>query len=174
MTVTTINALPQAIIDWDISLFSLNTNGLSNSFHHLLKNFLLKNSISLIQETRLPYPSDHGKINFYWKKHTNQQGTFFYEEPIYSISNTSHPTGGLATFIHPDCPLDNCTNLNHSWDKPLLRGRYLLISATLDNIPVFIHNIYAPYDYHDRVDFFNDLPRDFPPEAFHIVGGDFN
>ena len=174
MTVTTINALPQAIIDWDISLFSLNTNGLSNSFHHLLKNFLLKNSISFIQETRLPYPSDHDKIDFYWKKHTNQQGTFFYEEPIYSISNSSHPTGGLATFLHPDCPLGNCTNLNSSWDNPLLRGRYLLISATLENIPIYLHNVYAPYDYHDRVNFFNALPRDFPPEAFHIVGGDFN
>ncbi|CAK4652666.1 unnamed protein product, partial [Aphanomyces euteiches] len=128
--------------------------------------------VSFIQETRFRTPSFHDRVAFHWQRITNHEGSLFFEEPIYPEVSTSPATGGLATLIHPHSPLKNATQVPH--DNPVLRGRYLQVRCTLGPLTVVLHNIYAPAAFQERASYFEELPRDFPPHALHIVGGDFN
>ncbi|KAH9070942.1 hypothetical protein Ae201684P_017266 [Aphanomyces euteiches] len=123
-------------------------------------------------ETRFRTPSLHDRVAFHWQRITNHEGSLFFEEPIYPEVSTSPATGGLATLIHPHSPLKNATQVPH--DNPVLRGRYLQVRCTLGPLTVVLHNIYAPAAFQERASYFEELPRDFPPHALHIVGGDFN
>ncbi|KAF0693004.1 Aste57867_15983 [Aphanomyces stellatus] len=53
-------------------------------------------------------------------------------------------------------------------------GRYLVVKTEWRSRLVYFHNVYAPVDSQLRGAFFHDLPRDFEPDSFHLVGGDFN
>ncbi|KAG9398420.1 hypothetical protein AC1031_014607 [Aphanomyces cochlioides] len=156
--------VPTELVDWDPQIISLNTNGFSNS-HRV-------HDVSFIQETRFRTPSLHDRVAFHWQRITNHEGSLFFEEPIYPEVSTSPATGGLATLIHPHSPLKNATQVPH--DNPVLRGRYLQVRCTLGPLTVVLHNIYAPAAFQQRASYFEELPRDFPPHALHIVGGDFN
>ncbi|KAH9051221.1 hypothetical protein Ae201684P_007890 [Aphanomyces euteiches] len=150
--------VPTELVDWDPQIISLNTNGFSNSHRYILDKLSSVHDVSFIQETRFRTPSFHDRVAFHWQRITNHEGSLFFEEPIYPEVSTSPATGGLAT------PHDN----------PVLRGRYLQVRCTLGPLTVVLHNIYAPAAFQERASYFEELPRDFPPHALHIVGGDFN
>ncbi|KAG9414081.1 hypothetical protein AC1031_013290 [Aphanomyces cochlioides] len=164
--------VPTELVDWDPQIISLNTNGFSNSHRYILDKLSSVHDVSFIQETRFRTPSLHDRVAFHWQRITNHEGSLFFEEPIYPEVSTSPATGGLATLIHPHSPLKNATQVPH--DKPVLRGRYLQVRCTLGPLTVVLHNIYAPAAFQERASYFEELPRDFPPHALHIVGGDFN
>ncbi|KAH9074033.1 hypothetical protein Ae201684P_015931 [Aphanomyces euteiches] len=164
--------VPTELVDWDPQIISLNTNGFSNSHRYILDKLSSVHDVSFIQETRFRTPSFHDRVAFHWQRITNHEGSLFFEEPIYPEVSTSPATGGLATLIHPHSPLKNATQVPH--DNPVLRGRYLQVRCTLGPLTVVLHNIYAPAAFQERSSYFEELPRDFPPHALHIVGGDFN
>ncbi|KAH9071363.1 hypothetical protein Ae201684P_009610 [Aphanomyces euteiches] len=164
--------VPTELVDWDPQIISLNTNGFSNSHRYILDKLSSVHDVSFIQETRFRTPSFHDRVAFHWQRITNHEGSLFFEEPIYPEVSTSPATGGLATLIHPHSPLKNATQVPH--DNPVLRGRYLQVRCTLGPLTVVLHNIYAPAAFQERASYFEELPRDFPPHALHIVGGDFN
>ncbi|KAG9400380.1 hypothetical protein AC1031_010600 [Aphanomyces cochlioides] len=164
--------VPTELVDWDPQIISLNTNGFSNSHRYILDKLSSVHDVSFIQETRFRTPSLHDRVAFHWQRITNHEGSLFFEEPIYPEVSTSPATGGLATLIHPHSPLKNATQVPH--DNPVLRGRYLQVRCTLGPLTVVLHNIYAPAAFQERASYFEELPRDFPPHALHIVGGDFN
>ncbi|KAH9087838.1 hypothetical protein Ae201684P_013490 [Aphanomyces euteiches] len=110
-------------------------------------------------ETRFRTPSFHDRVAFHWQRITNHEGSLFFEEPIYPEVSTSPATGERHSSPH---------------DNPVLRGRYLQVRCTLGPLTVVLHNIYAPAAFQERSSYFEELPRDFPPHALHIVGGDFN
>ncbi|OQR84379.1 hypothetical protein ACHHYP_13452 [Achlya hypogyna] len=58
--------------------------------------------------------------------------------------------------------------------RPALQHRYLLVRGFVGELPVYLHNVYAPSDPASRSAFFATLRREFRPDAVHIVGGDFN
>ncbi|KAH9051227.1 hypothetical protein Ae201684P_007896 [Aphanomyces euteiches] len=91
--------------------------------------------------------------------HHKPRRLFVFEEPIYPEVSTSPATGERHSSPH---------------DNPVLRGRYLQVRCTLGPLTVVLHNIYAPAAFQERASYFEELPRDFPPHALHIVGGDFN
>ncbi|KAG9402839.1 hypothetical protein AC1031_006381 [Aphanomyces cochlioides] len=164
--------VPTELVDWDPQIISLNTNGFSNSHRYILDKLSSVHDVSFIQETRFRTPSLHDRVAFHWQRITNHEGSLFFEEPIYPEVSTSPATGGLATLIHPHSPLKNATQVPH--DNSVLRGRYLQVRCTLGPLTVVLHNIYAPAAFQERASYFEELPRDFPPHALHIVGGDFN
>ncbi|KAH9104812.1 hypothetical protein AeMF1_019241 [Aphanomyces euteiches] len=164
--------VPTELVDWDLQIISLNTNGFSNSHRYILDKLSSVHDVSFIQETRFRTPSFHDRVAFHWQRITNHEGSLFFEEPIYPEVSTSPATGGLAMLIHPHSPLKNATQVPH--DNPVLRGRYLQVRCTLGPLTVVLHNIYAPAAFQERASYFEELPRDFPPHALHIVGGDFN
>ncbi|KAG9405403.1 hypothetical protein AC1031_003289 [Aphanomyces cochlioides] len=163
--------VPTELVDWDPQIISFNTNGFSNSHRYILDKLSSVHDVSFIQETRFRTPSLHDRVAFHWQRITNHEGSLFFEEPIYPEVSTSPATGGLATLIHPHSPLKNATHVPH--DNPVLRGRYLQVRCTLGPLTVVLHNIYAPAAFQERASYFEELPRDFPPHALHIVGGDF-
>ena len=172
MSYDNLHAIPEELVDWDPQIISLNTNGFSNSHRYILQNLSSTHDVSFIQETRFRVPSLHDKVSFHWQRLTNNEGIVFYEPPLYPLVTTSPATGGLATLIHPHSPLKNAVEVAH--DTPILRGRYLQIKCTLGPATIVLHNVYAPQSWSERAEFFDALPRDFPPHYLHIAGGDFN
>jgi exonuclease III len=166
------NIVPPAIWDWDPTLISLNTNSFSNSFRYILKHLSAKREVTFIQETRFKHPSSHEKVAYHWNQITNHKGRSFFHDPVYPTDPSVPATGGLATFIHPNSSLQNPMDIPH--DNPILKARYQQIRCSLGPATIVLHNIYAPSSSRMRAEFFDALPRDFPPHFLHIVGGDFN
>ncbi|KAH9088008.1 hypothetical protein Ae201684P_015538 [Aphanomyces euteiches] len=164
--------VPTELVDWDPQIISLNTNGFSNSHRYILDKLSSVHDVSFIQETVSARQVSTTVLHSIGNASQNHEGSLFFEEPIYPEVSTSPATGGLATLIHPHSPLKNATQVPH--DNPVLRGRYLQVRCTLGPLTVVLHNIYAPAAFQERSSYFEELPRDFPPHALHIVGGDFN
>ncbi|KAJ0391005.1 hypothetical protein ATCC90586_010946 [Pythium insidiosum] len=54
-------------------------------------------------------------------------------------------------------------------------GRYLVVQVTVNDAPVYIHNVYSPVDDTEKAEFFDALPfSEFEDNATHLVLGDLN
>ncbi|ETV67712.1 hypothetical protein H257_16177 [Aphanomyces astaci] len=98
--------------------------------------------------------------------------TLFTNDPRATTADPVHRRHcGVASFFHKSLP--GYSTLVHvsNHDIP---GRYLVVRALWSDLPVYIHNVYAPVEPLLRGDFFASLPRDFEPNSLHVVGGDFN
>jgi hypothetical protein len=80
-------------------------------------------------------------------------------------------SGGVAIYFHSATP--GFKGLHHleALDVP---DRYMVVKTKVGDVEFFFHNVYAPVVEQQRPAFFSALPRDFPAQAVHIVGGDFN
>ncbi|KAH9079086.1 hypothetical protein Ae201684P_000959 [Aphanomyces euteiches] len=151
--------VPTELVDWDPQIISLNTNGFSNSHRYILDKLSVFTTFPLSKK-----PVSARQVS---------------TTVLHSIGNASQTTKALCslkslfTLKYPHRqPLENATQVPH--DNPVLRGRYLQVRCTLGPLTVVLHNIYAPAAFQERASYFEELPRDFPPHALHIVGGDFN
>jgi hypothetical protein len=135
---------------------------------------MIKYHCICFQETKLDGSNQLDTINFHISHRfgNNAYKLFVNDNQTQQLNGPPVRSGGVATYIHQDFPgfntLEHLTNL----DVP---NRYQVIKTTWDNVPIYIHNVYAPANPPTaRPGFFNSLPTAFPPHALHIVHGDFN
>lgn len=152
---------------------SCNMNGFKANGHTFIEKYLHQYHCVCFQETKLHGSNQLDTINFHL---AHRFGATAYKLFV-NDTQTNEPngpqvrSGGVTTYIHRDFPgyseLQHLTEL----DVP---NRYQVIRTNWDNVPIYIHNVYAPATPSDRPAFFATLPTTFPQEALHVVHGDFN
>ncbi|KAF0710898.1 hypothetical protein As57867_005434, partial [Aphanomyces stellatus] len=161
------------VITTEISILTANINGFKDNGHRLIQQLLARHTIISLQETKLADKFQYEKVCFHLD-HTLGVGNYF-------LATNDHRTdvltvepsrsSGVMMLFQKDLP--GFDNLMHLRSKDI-RDKYMVVRTTWASTPVYFHNVYAPVHNAAREDFFESLPRNFPPSAIHIVMGDFN
>ncbi|KAF0706853.1 hypothetical protein As57867_006669, partial [Aphanomyces stellatus] len=172
---TSAKVVPANILD-PLSSFSISTcnlNGLRRNGHLVARRLKSPPTCVLFQETKM---RNRKQLETFHRHLDNEvRGgayTLYTNDHRATQDEPAHRRHcGVASFFHRSMP--GYTTLTHlsQYDVP---GRYLVARALWGNLPVYIHNVYAPVESDLRGAFFELLPRDFEPESLHLVGGDFN
>ncbi|KAL8024079.1 putative reverse transcriptase domain, Endonuclease/exonuclease/phosphatase superfamily [Plasmopara halstedii] len=136
----------------NVSLLTVNTDGIKKNGHLLIESLLSKYSVSCIQETKF---ADSTHLS-----------TFKY----HLDSSFKHRASGVLTVLRSDIP-----GFDSAIELPLLSvaGRYLVVKVMVESAPIYIHNVYAPVDRQEKQHFFENLETEgFEDQATHFVLGD--
>ena len=120
--------------------------------------------ILMIQETKLHNEERRAYVKYQWnfmRKNENNHNLVHYND-------TYTRKGGTAIMFSPKCPVTNLKSLEELW----IDNYYQVIEGKLGEYVIFIHNVYVPQT--NKKEFLDKLPRNFPTDAFHLIGGDFN
>ena len=140
-----------------ILLLSFNVNGLRdvNKMKDVFAIIKSKHShITFLQET-------------FWDENFICQYKHLWGGKIFYNNSPLNNRRGVAILISKDCPY------NFTVEKCDKEGRFLNISAKIEEVKYNFVNIYAPNRTQDRITFFNNLV-DFITEGNTIIAGDFN
>ncbi|KAF0692758.1 hypothetical protein As57867_016126, partial [Aphanomyces stellatus] len=161
------------VITTEISILAANIHGFKDNGHRLIQQLLARHTIISLQETKLADKFQYEKVCFHLD-HTLGVGNYF-------LATNDHRTdvltvepsrsSGVMMLFQKDFP--GFDNLMHLRSKDI-RDKYMVVRTTWASTPVYFHNVYAPVHNAAREDFFESLPRNFPPSAIRIVMGDFN
>ncbi|KAF0699495.1 Aste57867_9965 [Aphanomyces stellatus] len=145
---------------------------MNNLHRSLFSSLASKFSLIAFQETKFTSPANLNKANHFWQA-TDVQGQAFWSH-THSYTYDGH--NGVGLLLTNACPLTDVSDVSDHFigqESPLV-NRYLVIRGTLAARTTYIHVVYAPAQPHDRPQYFDSLPREFPDDAQHIVCGDFN
>ena len=143
---------------------SVNVNGLkTNSWTKLRELHKIRLDVIFLQETKLNSPENTRDIIYRW--HQISLGSSFLNPA------SAERSGGVGILLSHRATLllKNCERVTSSAPT----HRYIGISATLHDMPITLHSIYAPVQRGYRAPFFDALPVTFTSNE-HVVGGDFN
>ena len=161
-----------APISWnDVTLLTVNTNGIKKNGHLLIEHLLMKHSLSCVQETKFRDAAHFSTLQFNHDSRFQHQ-VFVNDPNATALVAPSTRSGGVMTVLRSDFP-----GFSTAQDLPALSvsGRYLVVKVMVQQAPVYVHNVYAPVDYHEKKVFFDHLPTAvFEANATHIVMGDLN
>ena len=93
-----------------------------------------------------------------------------FKSKVFINDNNQNKNAGVAIFIKANSKIKDIEIL----ENINIQQRYLVLKTNINNKIVYLHNIYAPVQYKERIQFFGKLPTNFPNESEHIVSGDFN
>ncbi|KAF1320324.1 hypothetical protein FI667_g12572, partial [Globisporangium splendens] len=155
----------------NISVLTVNTNGIKNNGHLFIDNMVSKYSISCVQETKF---SDKQHLStFKFHLDSSFKHRVFVNDPNSQLDRpTRGRSGGVLTVLRSDVP-----GFKTAAEQPSLAvpGRYLVVKLMVSDAPVYIHNVYAPVDRQEKQQFFSSLSTEgFEDQATHLVLGDLN
>ena len=134
---------------------------------------MTKHTVVAIQETKLASIYQYDKVRFHLD-HTLGVGNYFLATNDHRIDNSEiepRRSSGVMFIFQNDTPgFSNLQDLSHLG----VPDKYMVVKTEWTNQAVFFHNVYAPVDNDAREAFYESIPRDFPPNATHIVMGNFN
>lgn len=159
-------------ISWDnISLVTVNTNGIKKNGHLLIENILMKHSLSCVQETKLRDSQHLATLAFHHDARFRHK-LFVGDHNASTLVAPPRRTGGVLTVLRSDFPGYETAKELHELS---VLGRYLVIEVVVNHASLFIHNVYAPVDNEEKAAFFEHLPTDiFGDNSTHLVLGDLN
>ena len=132
---------------------------------------LFKYSVSCVQETKFG-DSTH-LSNFIFHLESTFKHKVFVNDPNCLLHRpTRGRSNGVLTVLRSDFP-----GFETAVDIPDLSiaGRYLVVKVIVERTPIYIHNVYAPVDRHEKQQFFSSLDTEaFEDHAKHLVLGDLN
>lgn len=108
----------------------------------------------------------------YFLQTTDASARSFWSHSTFPEFTGHHGAGIIIIGNSPFGPVVDKTATYAS--NPLLNNRYILLETTFHEHLLFLHCIYAPVHHNYRPPFFEALPPDFPADAQHVMGGDFN
>ncbi|KAI9913876.1 hypothetical protein PsorP6_006468 [Peronosclerospora sorghi] len=151
-------------VQWALPGYYINANGFKNVTQRML-NYLSNNfHIVGLQETRFTGLKSFMRAKFLWKKSSQLNSSFWYQENMNSYTGQS----GVGLLHTPSVPLHN----------PLITSdileRYLIVHGKIDSVDTYIHVVNASAQPSHRKRFFSSLPRYFHDDSQHIVVSDFN
>ena len=148
----------------------MNINGVNKNGHLLIEHHLHKFHIACIQETK--FRDLHHRSSFEYLVQSKFQASVFVSDKTSNEPHSTFPrTGGVLTVLHGDFPGFETARVQDSYTVP---NRYLVVKVESGEIPIYIHNVYAPNDPSEKKRFFQGLSTEFEADAQHIVCGDFN
>ncbi|KAF1327933.1 putative Pollike protein, partial [Globisporangium splendens] len=129
----------------NVSVVSVNTNGIKKKGHLLIDSVLSKHSVACVQETKLSDRTHLSKFKFHLDSSFKHR--VFVNDPN---SQLHRPTLSVA-------------------------GQYIVVKVMVECAPIYIHNVYAPVDRQEKQQFFSSLDTEgFDDQATHFVLGDLN
>ncbi|KAH9138172.1 hypothetical protein LEN26_005388, partial [Aphanomyces euteiches] len=152
---------------------TVNINGFTDNGHRFISKLVSRYTIVAIQETKLASKFQYDKVRFHLD-HTLGVDQYFLatnDHRIHSAVVEPRRSSGVMLLFNKDTlgfsHLEHLRHLDVS-------DKYMVVKTKWTTQEVYFHNVYAPVDNDARETFFENLPRDFPPEAIHFVMGDFN
>ena len=165
---------------WNINISSINVNGINTSYKNIL-NQIKNNHITFIQESKLNSITTLHTIEYYWNTLTqqNEKTTIFFSEQLYQPKDfhlIQKRNNGVITIINPYSQIKNIKLTEKKISNEQYANRYMVVEGYINNTQkIYMHNIYAPVDPKDRIEFFQLLNSiNYEQDGYHIVGGDFN
>ncbi|KAF1315212.1 putative Pollike protein, partial [Globisporangium splendens] len=132
---------------------------------------LSKYSMACVQETKFG-DSTH-LSNFKFHLDSSFKHRVFVDDPNTQLHRpTRGRSNGVLTVLRSDFPgFDTAVEL----PGLSISGRYLVVKVMVECVPIYIHNVYAPVDRHEKQHFFSSLDTEgFEDQATHFVLGDLN
>ncbi|KAF1327222.1 putative Pollike protein, partial [Globisporangium splendens] len=155
----------------NISVLTVNTNGIKDNGHLFIDNMVSKHSITCVQETKFSDKQHLSTFKFHLDSSFKHQ--VFVNDPNSQLDRpTRGRSGGVLTVLRSDVP-----GFETAAEQPSLAvpGRYLVVKLMVSDAPVYIHNVYAPVDRQEKQHFFSSLSTEgFDDQATHLVLGDLN
>lgn len=155
----------------NVKILTVNTNGIKQNGHNFIENTLSKYQLSCVQESKFRGSSHLERFQFHLDSSFTSR--LFISDRGSELSHPTHRSrGGVLTIIKQDFPGYESAEAVSSLTIP---GRYLVVRVLVDNVPFYIHNVYAPVDKAEKRDFFMNLTTSvFEDNAIHMVLGDLN
>ncbi|MFK7981593.1 MAG: reverse transcriptase family protein [Saprospiraceae bacterium] len=120
--------------------------------------------ILLVQETKMHTEERQRYVKYQWnfiRKNDKTQNLIF-------LNDNHTRKGGTAILIAPTCPITDIVELEELY----ICNYYQVIEGKLGDFSVYIHCVYVPQTH--KKEFMDKLPRNFPKDSYHLIGGDFN
>ena len=146
----------------NIKLLTINTNSLEGNAQNQYLKYFDNYDIILTQETKFNSTLRKNNIIHKWKN--------IYNGNLFINDNNENRNAGVGIFIKQNGKLKDVEIIHNL----TIQQRYIVLKTTNNNKVIYIHCIYAPAQYKERIDFFKQLPTNFEENSTHIVGGDFN
>nr|CCA25345.1 AlNc14C292G10251 [Albugo laibachii Nc14] len=89
-------------------------------------------------------------------------------------ASSSKGRNGVGLLLSSTHPFGQVVNITTRHLPPALHDCYLILDTSILSQRVWIHVVYAPAQFSDRIQFFTSLPTDLPRDVQHIVLGNFN
>lgn len=162
---------------WCLRGISLNINGINDISRLLFDTLFSTHNVIALQETKFS-SSDNVRRATHFAHVADAKAKVFWSHNDLSRYDTTQGRNGVGILFsgsHPfislaDVTMDYCSDA----DMTVLRHRYMVIEAKVNDSTFFFHVIYAPVQAQDRRTYFDTLPIRFPDSALHIALGDFN
>lgn len=156
---------------WLLNGLSININGLNRVTSSIFQSLLQHRHLLFLQESKFS-SADRLQSCDYFLQTTDASARSFWSHSTFLEFTGHHGVGIIITGNPPFGPVVDKTATYAS--NPLLNNRYILLETTFHEHLLFLHCIYAPVHHNDCPPFFEALPPDFPADAQHVMGGDFN
>ena len=155
----------------NISVLTVNTNGIKQNGHLFIENMLSKYSVSCVQETKFADLTQLSTFQFHL--HSSFKHKVFVDDPNSQLRRpTRGRSNGVLTVLRSDFP-----GFESAVEVPDISvpGRYLVVHVMVEGAPIYVHNVYAPVDRQEKQQFFSSLITEgFDDQATHFVLGDLN
>ncbi|DAZ99011.1 TPA: hypothetical protein N0F65_011266, partial [Lagenidium giganteum] len=154
-----------------ISLLTVNVNGVKKNGHLLIDHLLARHSLCCVQESK--FRACHQLDTFKFHLAARFKHKLFVSD-VNALSHTAVAarSGGVLTVLRSDFPGYATAEMLDHISVP---GRYIVVKMVVTDATLYVHNVYAPVDEHDKQIFFDNLPVDgFETDATHLVLGDLN
>lgn len=155
----------------NVSVVSVNTNGIKKNGHLFVESMLSKHSATCVQETKFSDATHLSKFKFHLD--SSFQHRVFVNDPNCQLARpTRGRSNGVLTVLRSDFP-----GFDTAEEIPQLAvpGRYLVVKVMVEGAPIYVHNVYAPVDQQEKQQFFSSLETEsFEDRATHYVLGDLN
>lgn len=156
---------------WAFTAVSLNVNGLNKPRLQFYQDLLSRYQVVALQETKLS-SQQLLQDNDYFLHAADAHACSFWSHSTSTEFGLRNGVALLFNGAHPFQDLQDETSLFAN--TAVLCNRYLVVSATLGTLRVYIHVVYGPVRAADRASYFSALPRCFDDSSVHMVLGDFN
>ncbi|GMF42040.1 unnamed protein product [Phytophthora fragariaefolia] len=156
---------------WAFKAVSLNVNGLNEPSLKFYQDILTRYQVVALQETRLTSPKSQDDNNFFLQTADSRAQALWSNQTWGSNVNRN----GVALLFNGAHPFQDLQDVTHAYStNPVLENRYLVVSAKLGPLQLFLHVVCGPAQPAERPPFFAALPRGFDDSATHLVFGDLN